>query len=361
MSSRVRADLGLTVAKVNDRLKAAEIKVRVRLNGKVLGLRATLPSKNGIGRKQQDIRLGIPASKDGLKEIERLAHELHRQMVNKTFQWADWVRNPIADRHEMPVFELVQAFKQDYISANKITERTWLDTWQKTFNHLPKNEPLTESAILAVVMTTEPHSDSRKRACNRLERLAAFAGLEVNLKRLKGDYGYRSEKPRDIPPDALIVEWRDRIPNLSWQWVYGMMACFGLRPHECFSCEFVDDLTVKVQPDTKTGQRIAKAIPPEWSRQWRLIEICLPNVTGRSPKDLGQRNKRQFQRYGVPFPAYNLRHAYAIRGSVTMGIPISTMAGFMGHSVTVHTREYHQWLSDATNEAVYRRIVLKED
>ena len=57
---------------INNRLKAARIPVRVRLNGSRLVLRATLPRKegDGMGTKQYDISLGLPANKDGLRRIE---------------------------------------------------------------------------------------------------------------------------------------------------------------------------------------------------------------------------------------------------------------------------------------------------
>ncbi len=137
-----------------------------------------------------------------------------------------------------------------------------------------------------------------------------------------------------------------------------MMATFGLRPHECFLCEFVDRYTVRVFDETKTGYHVTRAIPPEWAEQWNLIEVKRPNVTAHRPSDYGDRNKHQFARYKIPFPAYNLRHAYAIRGSITEGLPVSSMASMMGHSPAVHQKQYHHWLTDATNQEVYDRMIL---
>jgi hypothetical protein len=42
------------------------------------------------------------------------------------------------------------------------------------------------------------------------------------------------------------MEWREHIEDPAWQWAYGMIATFRLRPHEIFACEFVDAVTVKV-------------------------------------------------------------------------------------------------------------------
>ncbi|MEP0911038.1 hypothetical protein NDI45_08930 [Leptolyngbya sp. GB1-A1] len=62
------------IAQINQRLKAAAIPVRVGIRGKALHLRATLRAKNGIGKKQQDISLGIPACFDGFRRAELEAH-----------------------------------------------------------------------------------------------------------------------------------------------------------------------------------------------------------------------------------------------------------------------------------------------
>ncbi|MCC5622699.1 hypothetical protein [Nostoc sp. CHAB 5715] len=54
---------------------------------------------------------------------------------------------------------------------------------------------------------------------------------------------------------------------------------------------------------------------------------------------------RTFDRRNAPFNPYDLRHAYAIRGSVRYKVPVATMAGWMGHSPTVHWNTYNKWIS----------------
>ncbi|MBD1847042.1 hypothetical protein H6F89_27270 [Cyanobacteria bacterium FACHB-63] len=104
------------VQRINDHLKQANIPVRVRINGKVLGLRATLPIKSGIGRKQQDVRLGIPATADGLREVEAKAHQLGKEIATDTFLWVNWERDRALQPHEIPVSHLVQNFKTEYLN-----------------------------------------------------------------------------------------------------------------------------------------------------------------------------------------------------------------------------------------------------
>lgn len=355
-----RDDLGMdkdAISKVNERLKNAAIPVRIRPNGGRLVLRVTLPKKpgEGLGTKQYDLSPGIPASKDGLRRAELEAQKLGGLLAMGKFEWSLYLKpkdQPLKAL-EKPIAQLVEEFKAQYMRSNRLQEATWKETWQRTFDRLPQNEPLSEANLLAVVLTTANHSRIRQQTCQRLQRLADFAKLEIDLKSYQGEYGDRSTEARDIPADALILEWREKIPNPAWQWVYGMLAAFGLRPHEAFFCEFLDAHTVKVPDGTKTGHHIVRVIPPEWVERWELTKINRPKVSGKTNRAYGQRVSHQFNRYSVPFVPYDLRHAYAIRGSIVVGLPISTMASMMGHSVAVHTKVYHRWLTDATNEAVY--------
>jgi integrase len=359
----VSFDAQTAVDQVNQRLKALNIKVEVLLKGKTLRLRATLPNKNGVGRSQQPICLGISASPDGIAEMERQAKEVHRQKVEGIFNWDSWQRSPKVE--VLPASQAIEHFKAHYFKHNEIKETTWRDYWVPTFKPLlQQNGAITANLLLTLVLATDENTDRRKRTCQKAQNLADFLKIDIDLKQYAGNYGHGSLKPRDLPPDKLVLEWRDRIPNASWQWVYGMIAAFGLRPHEVFACEFVNAYTVRVFeeiPDvgeTKTGERIVRAVMPEWAVQWDLLKIKLPPVTASKPGDFGDRNSTQFSRYEIPFPAYNLRHAYAIRGSVVCKMSLPVMAAMMGHSEEVHLKTYHHWLSEDTNETEYQRAML---
>lgn len=348
-------DLGNQIAAINDRLKAAHLPVRVRLRGKsALTLQATLPLRSGVGRKQQEISLGIAASRPGLRRIESEAHALAQHLIHGTFRWELYSQPQAAIA--LTTSELIVNFKTAYFAANRITEATWRESWQRTFDRLPQTELLSEVNILAVIFLTENHTRSRELTCQRLQRLADFANLAIDLKPYQGNYSEKSLTPRDIPSDALIVEWGDLIPNRSWQWVYGMMATFGLRPHECWFCEFVTPRKLEIT-EGKTGYHVSRPILPEWVDRWNLTAVDRPNVTGRTFRDYGMRTRRQFQRYGVPFNPYDLRHAYAIRGSVVKGLPTRIMADQMGHSEAIHTKTYQRWLKEATADEVFDRLI----
>lgn len=261
---------------INRRLKEAEIPVAVRLHGRSLYLRATLPCKpgDGWGRKRYEIPLRIPSTEAGLKRAEREAHKLAQRLADGSFDWRDY-RDPAQDTSQMAIAQLVEKFSAHYLATNKIKPETWESTWAATFRKLPQDRPLTEGNLLGLVLLTRPDSRPREQVCQRLQALANFAELPIDLSPHVGDY---EPLPREIPPDDAIEEWRDRIENPAWQWVYGMLTAFGMRPHEVLQSRMLDDLRAEIPENTKTGYRIARAIHPRWAEEWRLIEMVRPNT-----------------------------------------------------------------------------------
>jgi integrase len=159
---------------------------------------------------------------------------------------------------------------------------------------------------------------------------------------------------RDLPDDRLIVTSFERIPNPAWQFVYGLMATYGLRNHEAFFCncsaltQASQEPTVWVQATTKTGAREVWPFHPEWVDRFQLRDGSLPRVgtdlTTTTLQRIGQSVTRQFRRYELPFSPYDLRHAWAVR-TIHFGLPDTVSARMMGHSVAIHTRTYHQWMT----------------
>ena len=61
-------------------------------------------------------------------------------------------------------------------------------------------------------------------------------------------------------------------------------------------------------------------------------------------QQVGRRVAEQFRRYQLPFTPYDLRHAWALR-TIHVGLPDTVAARMMGHSVAIHTRTYHHWIT----------------
>ncbi|MEM6716600.1 MAG: hypothetical protein AAGD09_21015 [Cyanobacteria bacterium P01_F01_bin.56] len=73
---------------------------------------------------------------------------------------------------------------------------------------------------------------------------------------------------REIPSDEDIIRYRNELENPAWQWVYGVMACYGLRNHEVFYLDLSEFPVVRVLDDTKTGAREVWPCYPEWATEW---------------------------------------------------------------------------------------------
>ncbi len=163
---------------------------------------------------------------------------------------------------------------------------------------------------------------------------------------------------RELPNDSLILKVFKTIPNPKWKLVFGLMATYGLRNHEVFFCDLGslkanEDKVLRVLPNTKTGEHQVWPFHPEWVEKFNLYKLgqdesLLPKIN----KDLntttlqkvGRRVSEQFRRYKIPFTPYDLRHAWAIR-TIHIGLPDTVSARMMGHSVAIHTRTYHHWIT----------------
>ncbi len=311
----------LTLLVVNQRLKAAKIGVKVEARGDRLSLRATLPPRPGSNKTkphQQYIALGIYDNPAGLQRAEAEAKIVGGLLARGEFDW---------NRYLIPEQEIgigdwgtwINKLREDYFAQKgdtPTTQFTWKNDYQAAFKYLKGD--VTGASLIAAATFTPANSRSRKRCCEKLQILAELAGIKVNLKPYMGNYGNGQTKRRNIPTDDEIVKAQLLFNNSpNWQWVYGVMAAYGLRDHEIFFCEIsaIPPHTCHVL-EGKTGSRICYPLHPDWVVEWRLWEIKKPNCTGKTYRDYGQRVSRTFDRKNVPFLPYDLRHAYAIRAAV---------------------------------------------
>ena len=162
--------------------------------------------------------------------------------------------------------------------------------------------------VVKTAVGTEPETKNRKRACMALGALARFAKIEVDLKIYSGGYTARSHSPRDLPTDEKIAQTYWEIKNPQWQWVYGMLATYGLRNHEVFRLDLrllkSKEPIISVLQNTKTGSHRVWAFFPEWFEKWELWNVKLPNIdVDRSNPAVGASVSQYFRR-NIPFEPY---------------------------------------------------------
>lgn len=191
-----------------------------------------------------------------------------------------------------------------------------------------------------------------------LGRLMAFLDVPNNLSDYRGSYSATSVGERQLPSDEQIVEaWRS-IPNKNWQWVFGMMATYGLRNHEVFfvDLEYLTATSICYVLEGKTYSGKVWAYPGDWVKLFDLRNPKVPPITlaGVDHSQIGARVTAAFRRYQIPFKPYDLRHCFAQR-LIRMGVDSRLAAAQMRHSHTLHTETYNAWLCDDLFQEVWER------
>jgi integrase len=358
------------IQQTNQRLKAAQMGLQIERRGDKLSLRGTLPPKPGSDRQkphQQRIRLGLPATAAGLKQAEQTIKIIAAELIQNTFSWNHYAYGNGWQRlDQLTLAEQIQAFEEHFRaepqrsgnpSSTKVTWQFAYAPYLRKLLAIAQDTPsysLVE-AIYATVRSIPAQARSRQVCCTALASFAEFVQIELpaDFQRLWGSY--RQAQLRQLPTDELIVATWETIPNPAWRFVYGIMATYGLRNHEVFFCDYsglgqpdLASATIVVQESTKTGCHEVWPFYPDWIERFHLTEVQIPpiqtDLSQTTLQRIGQLVSVQFRRYGIPFSPYDLRHAWAVR-TIHVGLPDSVAARMMGHSVTVHTRTYHQWMT----------------
>lgn len=314
----------------------------------------------------QRLSLGLEASPSGLIQARRELKRVNQALRQQRFDWGDWGR-PCAATSAL---ERLKAFEQAFFAdprrrRNPAGSRTtWSAAYQpylrKLRDRLEQGELLDSAQLVQVLEAYPPASRSRQQCGTALAALARHLELPLpdDWRERAAGYGLHQAQYRRLPSDAQLLEWVKRIPNPRWRLVYGLMAAYGLRNHEVFFADLSalapgGDRVIRVLPTTKTGEHQVWPFQPEWVDHFdlaplgeggdRLPAVCT-DLRRTTLQQVGRRVAEQFRRYELPCTPYDLRHAWAVR-TIHIGLPDTVAARMMGHSVAIHTRTYHHWIT----------------
>ena len=361
-----------TVEAVNERLQHHPVSLVKRERGSSIALIGTMPPKTGETKpKRRRIPVG-PATVEGLQHAEEIANELTADLLEyrrrpDTFDslafWAKW-RTPrdVKPAAENTAAVLANNFKQWYFSRNTLTEKTWTRHWQKYFDRLSPNLPLTEAAVLQVVLATTPNTRDRKQCCQKLQRLADWSGVDVDLSPYRGSYNTTTTAEVEIPSDSELVEVVQRVPSKIWRNWFALQLVYGLRSHEPHFVELTGDSdnSAKIL-EGKTGGRVVFPLEPEWVDLFQLQPgIEMPNVSGKDYSTITDRvhdarsrfNKRHNKLLWFQLRAF--RYAYVLRATVKYGFAVNVVAKWMGHSPETLLKIYSRYIDTARAVDAYR-------
>ncbi|MEO0985976.1 MAG: hypothetical protein AAFY20_10540 [Cyanobacteria bacterium J06639_14] len=347
------------IEKANQGLK----RVKIERRGQKLALRGSLPKKPGEGRgnRQRYLALGIFANPDGVKVALAKAQRLESDLLFERFRWGDWEAGGSGSGGKTAA-----DWGQELgtIKAGTVKSSSYHANYEEPLGSLP-DKPLTEEMLIAHILTrSEPNSWARKNDCMVFKQVAKFAGVNVDFSSIKGNYKPKPVTADQVPSDEEIEAIWESIVNPGWKWIYGVLATYGLRPHEVFKIADTRKITsptgkITILGETKTGVREVWPLPDKWRSRFDLADVVYPNIKieGRDNQNIGERisaNLRSQKTRRIPHTPYALRHAWAIRSAV-MGVPDSIAARWMGHSVAVHAATYHAAIDQLQHEAIWRR------
>ncbi len=383
-------DLITELAKINKDLSSKGARLRIEQRGGRLNLRGPLPCQNSKGPyKDQRISLRLNADHEGLKEAQKILQIVLFQLKQDQFDWAHWSnrRQHTTQRKEVhSAQEAVENFKSVFFQ-NPIRRRNnsgSLTTWSSAYlPYLKRLIKLEQELHFSLNMELLDHtlssypenSRSRQQCATALGGFARHLGLELpeDWRAKSNGYGLHKAHFRQLPSDNLITETWLKIPNPKWRLVYGMMATYGLRNHEVFFCDFSGlsksgDKVVRVLPQTKTGEHQVWPFHQSWNDLFELEKLAeFPNslppintdLSTTTLQNVGRRVSEQFRRYKLPITPYDLRHAWAIR-TIHIGLPDTVSARMMGHSVMIHNKTYHHWITHRDQQQAVDTALAKK-
>ena len=320
--------------RINSRLREDGVRARVEQRGQRLSLRATLPLRDGSGSQQQ--RLNLDTS--DLVQADLKARELGQQLRTKTFSWEQW-DGPTQTTITCADFREAgrKLYDQKYENDN-----AWHKKWKPALNKLPPDSvPCSDALIVTVVESMTPESAGRRDQGNILSQIAQTLKMDkAAIQEAARGYSAANLEERQIPKDPEIEKLFKQIKLPHWRWTYAMCATYGLRPHEIVECEITPEGNCEIGDDTKTGFHIAWPCHESWIKDFNLREIHRPTQGKQTVGKVA--NDYLHDRGPLPWPLYNLRHAYALR-LFHKGIPSDVGARLMGHSEAVHRQTYKRW------------------
>jgi len=360
---------------INLDLESKGINLRIEKRGKVLNIRGTLPDKKSHNfSKVQRISLKLPYNINGLEEARKAIELIDFQLKKNQFSWSHWIKNKAISSKKFPdtgISNEIESFKRHFFSDTSRSKSpagmisTWQSAYKPYLNRLigvshNSTLKLNEDLLVKILLSYKKNSRSRQQCGIALSALAKHLKLELpeNWKQLQSGYGIHQSNFRELPSDEEIINSFKLIPNPKWRFVFGLMATYGLRNHEVFfsdlSClKNTGDKIIRVFPNTKTGEHQVWPFHPEWVKLFNLDDISstsdsLPDIKtdlqDRTLQHIGRRVSEQFKRYKISFTPYDLRHAWAVR-TILIGLPNTVAAKMMGHSVSIHTKTYHHWIT----------------
>ncbi len=379
-----------------------------------LALQFTFKDGNGIAQKQ--VGLGaIVLNQKGIAKAEEIAQLVTGQLVAGTFNW-DWFNALIGkDTSEktqvLTCKQMVEQFKPHFFKqrvGNKANGKSWYERCRRLEEVLGNlDKPISLALIRSVIELTENNTPNRGRTISGVVEFLRYHDNSDYKKVIQEYKKNNNPEPRegDPPSDEKIIEIYKTgfIPCPTnrkkyghrygqWQFLYGLLATYGLRIHEAWNIanwdkpaifkdgdwvtmDVADEATISalrdagetiiaaildpsntkhflcIKRNTKTGYREVFPLSPEghnWIEEFDLLQpFNIPDIERpleRGGQALGalrcsDKTTKWFKKKKYGFTPHELRHAYNHRGH-RQGINTDALCQSLGHGRQMNLTTY---------------------
>jgi integrase len=282
---------------------------------------------------------------------------------------------------------LIDSYRERKISSGELKSSTWVKIWQPRMREViavmqRHPAPSQSRQLLDAVISRWSQQPGARGRQMQVQQTAALLRWAVDGERLPDCWAppldlspyvgrKRVEINRTTPIEVRhILEMVDDIPDPRWRLAFQLVAAFGLRAEELRHLERRGDQLHcsyrKVASRGSTAPRNLRLLPcDEWAAGWDLLnrfdpERMPPLRAGESGEALATYLKRRrrwqelrntYTSMGEKLVPYSLRHAYAHRAHVVLGLAPKVAATLMGHSVQTHLAAYSRWCGDEVVDA----------
>ncbi len=343
-------------------------------------LSSELPPRPGEGDEapaQRALLLSSPPGPSTAAAALAEACLIFDQVMAGSWQWPDPLAPSAKDPGRLSPAVLARAREnlRFALVGERISERTWERTYAPYLKALERvagkqSWPDDLSLLTTTLRQWEPNSRARQMAHDRFRRLWKEAGWPwpEGLAAMRGN-GRAAAHPEGVMAftDEEIQALRERISRsrltaadlVAWD----CLIVFGLRPAELQGLQVAQQgrlLVATVQREKRSsrggvGRRQVPAVPPKgWppgchGLLLRWQEYGLPAALVKAPSpgqlmalQLGRLKKQQGAtgELRAELVPYSLRHAFALRLGIEMGLSVRECAELMGHSPAVHLSTY---------------------
>lgn len=380
--------------------------VGLKKDSKASGSYITLQFRLGDKRvnKACGCNLTMQGISDSLRKANLVASAL--ESFSSETQFLTWYDDVILEKNivknDLITFgEAIAKVEQSYWNGytkkrqkrdrdNPSAKNTWYQVYEVFYKLLPQDAIVNFTDVMTVVNSKEKGSKSYQNCLSVMKKLAETIGdtrLHEELNKIDGKQTIFREDLQSVSiedflqfrKDVLDIPANDKRYKLesrkAWLWVFSMQIVYGLRIHEVFAIQNVnqpfetkDRVTVPALNDpknkkmiavvgektaldttTKTGYRLAAPmLPPTHPNLIDELEIKSGKppeliVTSTNPHTIANKYvktaRQRLESWGKFTQTHALRHLCNLNGMMS-GVSLETRAMSLGHSPTMNDTVY---------------------